>query len=503
MEYTIGLLLSVGVIGTASVVGLGRDRSFYSTIMIVIASYYVLFAVMGGSGDTVILESLIAGGFLIASITGFRTNLWVVVAALVGHGLFDAVHHQFIENPGVPRWWPGFCLAFDVTAGGLLAFLLQTRHRFAVHARGSDWHADQWRRQRGTSIMKASAPHAAAPVSTQATPSRQARPELRTMKAMVHDQYGSFDALRLRDIDVPVVGDHDILIRVRAAGLNVGDCFGVKGSPLPMRLATGLLKPKCGVPGFDLAGQVEAVGNQVTQFKPGDDVFGASRGTCAEYVLAEAGNLALMPATLTFEQAAAMPIAALAALHALRDVGKVQPGQSVLINGASGGVGTFAVQIAKSFGAQVTGVCSTRNVDMVRSIGADHVIDYAREDFTEGGQQYDLIFDNVENRSLSDCRRALTPSGTLILNSGSGAQGIALLLRLVKPLVLSPFVRQTLRRYLSIPNHDDLVYLKELVESGKLRPVIDGTYPLRETPTALGHVERGHAQGKVVVTVCS
>ena len=200
-------------------------------------------------------------------------------------------------------------------------------------------------------------------------------------------------------------------------------------------------------------------------------------------------------------EAAALPTSALAALHALRDVGKVQPGQRILINGASGGVGTFAVQIAKSYGAQVTGVCSTRNVDLVRSIGADHVIDYTREDFTEAGQRFDLVFDNVENRSLSDCRRVLMPYGTLILNSGSGAHGSALMLRLIKPLVLSPFVRQNLRRYLSVPTHDDLVFLKELVESGKLTPVIDRTYPLRETPAALGHVEGGHARGKVVVTV--
>ena len=196
-----------------------------------------------------------------------------------------------------------------------------------------------------------------------------------------------------------------------------------------------------------------------------------------------------------------MPTSALAALHALRDAAKVQPGQKVLINGASGGVGTFAVQIAKSFGAEVTGVCSTANVNMVRSIGADRVIDYTQEDFTLGGQRYDLIFDNVENRSLSDCRRALTPVGTLLLNSGTGAEGFELMVRLVKPLVLSPFVRQTLRRYLSKPNHRDLVVLKELVESGKLTPVIDKTYPLQETAAALRHIEHGHARGKVVITV--
>jgi NADPH:quinone reductase-like Zn-dependent oxidoreductase len=275
----------------------------------------------------------------------------------------------------------------------------------------------------------------------------------------------------------------------------------VRGAPFAVRLVTGLRKPKYGVPGFDLAGRVEAVGTDVKQFQPGDEVFGASTGTCAEYARAAERNLALKPAGLTFEEAAAIPTSALAALHGLRDVGKVQPGQKVLINGASGGVGSFAVQLAKSFGADVTGVCSTRNVDLVRSLGADHVVDYTREDFTRGGQRYDLIFDNVENRSLADCRRVLTPTGTLVLNSGTGAQGIGMLVRLVKPLVLSPVVRQRLRRYLSVPSHEDLVVLKELVESGKLRPVIDRTYPLRETPAALAHIEGGHARGKVVVTV--
>ena len=321
------------------------------------------------------------------------------------------------------------------------------------------------------------------------------------MRAIVQDKYGSFEVLGLREIDRPVAKDHEVLIRVHAAALHVGDCFSVRGAPFAMRLVTGLLRPKYGVPGFDVAGHVEAVGAHVKQFKPGAEVFGASNGTCAEYVLAAEGKLALKPANLSFEEAAATPTSALAALHALRDVAKVQPGQRVLINGASGGVGTFAVQIAKALGAHVTGVCSARNVGLVRSLGADHVIDYTREDFTEGGRRYDLIFDNVENRSLSDCRRALSPDGTLILNSGTGAKGLAFLLRLVKPLALSPFVRQNLRRYLSVPNHDDLVFLKELVESGRLTPAIDRTYPLRETATALGYVEGGHARGKVVVTV--
>ncbi|HEU0090261.1 MAG TPA: NAD(P)-dependent alcohol dehydrogenase [Pseudonocardiaceae bacterium] len=321
------------------------------------------------------------------------------------------------------------------------------------------------------------------------------------MRAVIHDRYGSPDVLGVREIDKPVINQDQVLVRVHAAGLHVGDCFGVRGAPLPMRLVTGLFRPRYGVPGFDVAGQVEAVGGKVTQFRPGDEVFGVCGGACSEYACAGADKLALKPANLTFAEAAAVPTSALAALHALRDVRKAQPGQRVLINGASGGVGTFAVQIAKSFGADVTGVCSTRNVELVRSLGADHVIGYTREDFTQGGPRYDVIFDSVENRSLSDCRRALTPSGTLILNSGTGARGFRLMVRLVKPLLLTPFTRHTLRRYLSTPNHRDLGVLKELIESGKLAPVIDWTYPLPETPAALRYIEGGHARGKVVITL--
>ena len=349
--------------------------------------------------------------------------------------------------------------------------------------------------------MNASAQHSAAPPSAQVKPSAVAEPVRQTMQAMVQGRYGSFNVLGLRNIDRPVPKDHQVLVRVHAAGLHVGDCFGVRGAPLGMRLVSGLLRPKHGVPGFDLAGHVEEVGARVMRFKPGDAVFGANHGTCAEYVVASEDKLAPKPARLTFVQAAALPTSALAALHAVRDVGKVQPGQRVLINAAAGGVGSFAVQIAKAFGAEVTGVCSNRNVDLLRSIGADHVIDYTQEDFTSGATRYDLILDNLENRSLSDCRRALTPTGTLILNSGSGAQGIHLYVRLVKPLVLSPFVRHGLRRYLSVPSHDDLVCLKELVDAGKLTPVVDGTYPLSETPAALRHIEGGHARGKVIVTL--
>ena len=325
--------------------------------------------------------------------------------------------------------------------------------------------------------------------------------EVSVMKAIVQDRYGSLEALEARDIAKPEIGDSEVLVRVHSAGLNIGVVFGVKGTPLPMRLKSGLLRPSYGVPGYDFAGQVEAAGAGVTHFRPGDEVFGVANGTCAEYVRASEDKLAIKPANLTYDEAAAVPVSALAALHGLRDAGKLQPGQRVLINGASGGVGTFAVQIAKALGAEVTGVTSTSNVEMVRSLGADHVIDYTREDFTHGGPRYDLIFDNVENRSLRDCRRALAAGGTLVLNSGTGARGLAMLVRLARPFVLSPFVRQNLRRYLSHPNRADLTFLKTLVEEGKLRPVIDSTYPLRDTSAALRHIEAGHVRGKVVVNV--
>jgi NADPH:quinone reductase-like Zn-dependent oxidoreductase len=270
----------------------------------------------------------------------------------------------------------------------------------------------------------------------------------------------------------------------------------MRGVPYGVRIAAGWPKPKNYVPGLDVAGHVEAVGKNVTRFQPGDEIFGECKGTCAEYACAGEDKFVLKPANLTLEQAAAVPVSAITALRGLRDAGKVQPGQKVLINGASGGVGTFAVQIAKAFGAEVTGVCSPRNVDMVRSIGADHVIDYTQEDFTQSGQRYDLILDNVGNHSFSDCRRALTPQGTLIPNTGQAGTGYV-----VKALVLSLFVRQQGRPFIATPNNEDLVVLKELVESGKVTPVIDRTYPLSETPEAFRYLDEGHARGKVVITV--
>jgi len=323
------------------------------------------------------------------------------------------------------------------------------------------------------------------------------------MQAIVQDTYGSTEVLQSRDIDKPQIGDTEVLVRVHAASVHVGDWILMTGSPFVMRFATGLRKPKNPVPGTDVAGTVEAVGKDVTQLRPGDEVFGWCTGAFAEYACAGEDHFVPKPATLTFEQAAAVGVSASTALQLLRDQGKVQPGQTVLINGASGGVGTFAVQIAKAFGAEVTGVCGTRNVDMVRSLGADHVIDYTQEDFTQGGQRYDFILDNVANHSLSATRRALTPNGRLQSNGGGHARGrwIGSLGSVIKVAAVSLFVRQQLGPSIKFPNRADLLVLKDLLEAGKITPVIDGTYPLRGTPEAIAQVGDGHARGTVVITV--
>jgi NADPH:quinone reductase-like Zn-dependent oxidoreductase len=324
------------------------------------------------------------------------------------------------------------------------------------------------------------------------------------MQAVVHQRYGApGEVLGVRDVERPSIGEGEVLVRVATAGVHVGDCFGVRGTPLPLRLVSGLRRPKVGIPGLDIAGVVEAVGGHVTRFKPGDEVFGVcgwpSAGACAEYARAKEADLIAKPEGVSFEEAAAIPTSALAALHGLRDAGKVQHGQRVLINGASGGVGTFAVQIAKALGVEVTAVCSTANAELVLGLGADHVIDYSREDFTQGAARYDVILDNVENRPLSQVRRALTPRGTLVLNSGTGARGLRMARRLIWPLILSVFVRQRLRRYLSTPTAADLAALVALNQEGRLRPVVDQIYPLADTAAALQYIETGHARGKVVI----
>jgi NADPH:quinone reductase-like Zn-dependent oxidoreductase len=334
------------------------------------------------------------------------------------------------------------------------------------------------------------------------------------VKAVIYDTYGSPDVLALREIDKPLVRDDQVLVRVCATSLNPADWHLMRGLPYLVRLINGLRKPsKATVLGGDVAGQVEAVGKNVTRFSPGDEVFGRTRaairpdrrdavatGGCAEYACVIEDVLVPKPANLTFEQAAAVPLAALTALQALRDKGDLQPGQKVLINGASGGVGTFVVQIAKSFGAYVTGVCGSSNVDMVRSIGADQVTDYTQEDFTTSGQRYDLILD-IGDRSLSDLRRALAPRGTLVTIGGSAGRWIDGLGRENKLRVLSPFVSQRLQPFLTKWNQPDLQALKELIEAVKVTPVIDRAYTLSEAPDAMRYLERGHARGKIVLTV--
>ena len=322
------------------------------------------------------------------------------------------------------------------------------------------------------------------------------------MKAIVQDRYGSPDVLELRDIDVPEVKDHDVLIRVRAASVNAADWHFMRGLPYVARLSLGLIKPKTRVRGRDAAGYIEAVGKSVTRFRPGDEVYAeVDTGSFAEFTCVPEDVVGLKPANLTFEEAAAVPLAANTALQGLRDRGRVQAGQKVLIYGASGGVGTFAVQIAKAFGADVTGVCRTKKMDMVRLIGADHVIDYTQEDFTQKGQRYDLFFDLVGNRSLSDCRRVLSPEGTLVLSGGEGGRWIGAVGHLIGSLARGVFMKQKVQPFLAKKSGEDLAVLKELIEAGKIRPVIDRAYPLSEVPGAIRYLEDGRAQGKVVITV--
>jgi NADPH:quinone reductase-like Zn-dependent oxidoreductase len=321
------------------------------------------------------------------------------------------------------------------------------------------------------------------------------------MKAIVYHRYGPPDVLQFTEIEKPAVGEKEVLIKVRAASVNPYDFHFMRGTPYVVQLVAGIRKPKSPRLGADVAGQVEAVGTQVTRFKPGDEVFGVARGAFAEYACASEAGLAAKPRNMTFEQAASAPIAALTALQGLRDKGHIQPGQKVLVNGAAGGVGTFAVQIAKSFGADVTGVCSTRNVEMVRSIGSDQVIDYTQQDFTRSGQRYDLIFDTVGNHSLSACRRVLNPKGILVMAGGSSGRWQMGLTRAVRALLWSQFSSRKLTGLLAKPNQKDLDTLRDLMEAGKVTPVIDRHYTLSEVPEAIRYLEEGHARGKVVITL--
>jgi NADPH:quinone reductase-like Zn-dependent oxidoreductase len=323
------------------------------------------------------------------------------------------------------------------------------------------------------------------------------------MKAIVYHRYGSPDVLKCEEIAKPSVGDGDVLIKVRAASVNPLDWHFMRGMPYLIRMGIGLRKPKVTQLGVDVAGRVEAVGRNVTKFKPSDEVFGSCRGAFAEYVSTSEAALVLKTDNVTFEQAASAPVAAFTALQGLRDQGDIQPGHKVLINGAAGGVGTFAVQVAKSFGADVTGVCSTRNVDTVRSIGADHVIDYTREDFTKNGERYDIFLDCVGNHSLSACRRVLNPKGVYIPAGGSpGRWMVGPMARAITTLVLSWFVSQKLVIFfLAKSSKEDLIVISNLMEAGKVEPVIDRRYGLSEAPEAIRYLEVGHARGKVVVVL--
>ncbi len=322
------------------------------------------------------------------------------------------------------------------------------------------------------------------------------------MKAIVSNKYGPPDVLELTEVEKPIAEDNQVLVKIHAASVNYGNLVLLKGEPFLARFAFGLLKPKYSIPGGDIAGRVEAVGKDVKQFQPGDDVFGdlsgCGWGGFAEYVSVPEKVLALKPANISYEEAAAVPMAGVTALQGLRDKGKIQSGQKVLINGASGGVGTFAVQIAKELGAEVTGVCSTRNIDILRSIGADHVIDYTKEDFTQNTQIYDLILAVNGSHPLSAYKRTLSPNGKFVHVGGSGVQ-------MFQTIVLGPWISMNgskkMSSFLQRPNQIDLNYMKELLEAGKVQPVIDRCYKLREVPEAFRYFEEGHAQGKVVITV--
>ncbi|MFB7372708.1 NAD(P)-dependent alcohol dehydrogenase [Streptomyces sp. NPDC056222] len=323
------------------------------------------------------------------------------------------------------------------------------------------------------------------------------------MKAIVQDRYGSADVLEFKDVETPVPGDREVLVRVHAASVNARDWHLMRGDPYLARLVLGVRRPKAKILGTDFAGRVEAVGAGVTRLRPGDEVFGEAEGAFAEYMCASEDVVERRPANLSFEQAAAIPLAGTTALMGLRDLGGVRQGQKVLINGASGGVGTFAVQIAKASGAAVTGVCSTRNVELVRSLGADRVVDYTQEDFATGAERYDLLFDLVGNRSLAECRRALTPTGTLVLSGGGVFEGgsvVGPMGLLLKGQLLSRFVRQRLLVLSASPGREKLAALRDLAENGSITPVIDRTYPLHEVPEAIRYVEIEHARAKVVVS---
>jgi NADPH:quinone reductase-like Zn-dependent oxidoreductase len=326
------------------------------------------------------------------------------------------------------------------------------------------------------------------------------------VKAVIQEQYGPpFEVLSLQEIDMPVIKkDDEVLVRVHTAAVHAGDWLLMSGRPPILRLMFGLRKPRKRIPGFDLSGYVEEVGSKVTELRPGDEVFGTCKGSCAEHVVTSAKRLAPKPANLPLKDAAAIAVSGITALRGMRDAAKLQPGQKVLITGASGGVGTFAVQIAKSLGAEVTGVCSTRNVDLVRSIGADHVIDYTRQDFTQGDERYDIILDNAGKHSLSEMRQAVSETGKLIPNSGTtGGKVFGPIGRMLHASLSAMFVRKQASPFVAGEKREDMLALKDLIEAGTITPVIDETYPLGDTAEAMAHIAAGHASGKTLIAVAA
>ncbi|WP_292871174.1 NAD(P)-dependent alcohol dehydrogenase [Microbacterium sp.] len=327
-------------------------------------------------------------------------------------------------------------------------------------------------------------------------------PAAESMRAVVQHRYGPASALEPAEVAIPTPGRGEVLVRVGAASVHPGDHFVMTGRPYVLRLVFGLRRPRRMIPGTDLAGVVTAVGTDVTTLRPGDEVFGwTGTGALAEYAVVPADHLVPVPDGLSLAEDAAVPTSGMTALQALRDIAKVSPGDRVLITGASGGVGSFAVQIAKSLGAEVTGVCSTGNAELVRSLGADHVVDYTTTDFTRGDRRYDVILDNVESHPLADVRRVLTPTGTMIPNSGHGGRWIGPLGRILRARMLSAFTRQRLKPFTSLGKRDDLLVLADLLAAGRLAPAIERTYPLDDAAEALRHVASGHARGKVVVVI--
>jgi NADPH:quinone reductase-like Zn-dependent oxidoreductase len=472
MSFFIGALLALAVGVFATRVGLDRDRAFYPTAMIVIASYYILFAVMGGSSQSLLAECAVAAPFVVAATLGFRKSLWLVVAALAAHGIQDFFHLHVVPNPGVPAWWPAFCGAYDVVAAAYLGVTLWSENV-----------VDE------SPLVTVSERNAA-------------------MQACTYEEYGSADVVKVSEVDKPGIEADELLVQVRAASVTTADWrFRASEFPrafwLPGRLMAGLFRPRNPILGMDFSGVVEAVGSKVTRFRVGDAVFGSTdamqRGAHAQYVaVPESAAIVHKPASLSDEQAAAVPFGANSALAFLRDVADLRAGQRVLIVGASGGVGVWAVQLARHLGAEVTAVCSARNAELVRSLGAHHVIDYQASNGVgaNGDEQYDLIFDTIGVTSYADCKGALTEQGTYLpLNSE--------LREIMQALLTSRSSGKRVKSAVSSNTREALEHVVGLIEAGVLQPVVDRVYPMQDIAEAHRHVEGRHKRGSVIVRMAT